>query len=81
MAAGLSHTGFGAGGAIGQIVAASLVDGEPPYDVSELSVRRFGPIYADRGYAAERARESYKYYYTFRNGPITSSPAGQTDMQ
>ena len=66
VAAGLSHTGFGAGGAVGDIVAEWLVEGEPPYDVSELNVRRFGPIYADRAYAAERARESYKYYYLLR---------------
>ncbi len=66
VAAGLSHTGFGAGGAIGHILAEWLVDGEPPYDVTELNVRRFGPVYDDRAYAAERARESYKYYYTLR---------------
>jgi len=66
VAAGLSHTGFGAGGAIGAIVAEWIVNGEPPFDVTELNVRRFGPVYADRAYAAERARESYKYYYTLR---------------
>src|SRR5207249_7804388 len=66
VAAGLSHTGFGAGGAIGHIVADWLVDGEPPHDVTELNVRRFGPVYEDRAYAAERARESYKYYYMLR---------------
>ena len=66
VAAGLSHTGFGAGGAIGEIVADWLVDGEPPYDVSEMNVRRFGPVFEDRRYAAERARESYRYYYMLR---------------
>jgi 4-methylaminobutanoate oxidase (formaldehyde-forming) len=65
-ACGLSHTGFGAGGAIGEIMAAWLMDGEAPYDVTELNVRRFGPVYEDRAYAAERARESYKYYYVLR---------------
>jgi 4-methylaminobutanoate oxidase (formaldehyde-forming) len=66
VAAGLSHTGFGAGGAIGQIVAEWIVEGEAPIDVSELSVRRFGPAYEDRAYAAERARESYRHYYLLR---------------
>jgi len=66
IAAGLSHTGFGAGGAIGHIVAEWLVEGEPPHDVTELNVRRFGPVYEDRAYAAERARESYRYYYMLR---------------
>jgi 4-methylaminobutanoate oxidase (formaldehyde-forming) len=66
VAAGLSHTGFGAGGALGEIVAEWLTEGEPPYDVSELNVRRFGPVYEDPAYAAERARESYRYYYALR---------------
>lgn len=65
-ACGLSHTGFGAGGAIGDILANWIVYGEPPYDVTEMNVRRFGPIYEDRAYAAERARESYRYYYVLR---------------
>lgn len=66
VACGLSHTGFGAGGALGDIVAQWIVNGEPDSNVSELNVRRFGPIYEDRAYAAERARESYKYYYELR---------------
>jgi 4-methylaminobutanoate oxidase (formaldehyde-forming) len=66
VAAGLSHTGFGAGGALGRVLAEWLVGGEPPYDVSELNVRRFGPVYDDTGYAAARAQESYRYYYTLR---------------
>ncbi len=66
VAAGLSHTGFGAGGAIGDILAGWIVNGEPPYDVTEMNVRRFGPQLADRAYAAERAREAYKYYYVLR---------------
>jgi 4-methylaminobutanoate oxidase (formaldehyde-forming) len=66
VAAGLSHTGFGGGGALGQIVAEWIVNGEPTSNVSELNVRRFGPIYAERVYTAERTRESYKYYYELR---------------
>jgi 4-methylaminobutanoate oxidase (formaldehyde-forming) len=65
-ACGLSHTGFGAGAAIGEIIAEWIVHGEPPYDVTELNVRRFGEIYRDRNYASERAREAYKYYYWLR---------------
>ncbi len=66
VAAGLSHTGFGAGAAIGQILSEWIVDGEPASDTSELNVRRFGPIYEDQAYTTERARESYKYYYFLR---------------
>lgn len=66
VAAGLSHTGFGAGGALGKIIAEWIVAGEPEMDTHELNVRRFGTIYADRAYATARARESYKYYYYLR---------------
>ena len=31
-----------------------------------MNVRRFGPVYEDRAFAAERARESYRYYYMLR---------------
>jgi 4-methylaminobutanoate oxidase (formaldehyde-forming) len=66
VAAGLSHTGFGGGGAIGEIIAEWIVEGEPSQDTHEYNVRRFGPIYADPRYTAERSRESYKYYYFLR---------------
>jgi 4-methylaminobutanoate oxidase (formaldehyde-forming) len=65
-ACGLSHTGFGAGAAIGDIISDWVLRGEPPYDVTEMNVRRFGPLYEDAAYSAERARESYKYYYVLR---------------
>jgi 4-methylaminobutanoate oxidase (formaldehyde-forming) len=65
-ACGLSHTGFGAGAAIGDILAHWILHGEPPYDITELNVRRFGEIYRDREYACARAQESYKYYYWLR---------------
>lgn len=65
-ACGLSHTGFGAGAAIGDIISQWIVNGEPPYDVTELNVRRFGEIYRDRPFASERAKEAYKYYYWLR---------------
>src|SRR5437016_3539150 len=57
--------GFLIGGFERSPVAWSL-GGVPPHDVTELNVRRFGPVYEDRAYAAERARESYKYYYMLR---------------
>ncbi len=66
LAAGLSHTGFGAGGALGQIMAEWIVEGTPSIDTSELSVQRFGANYADRQFTSERARESYRYYYCLR---------------
>ena len=66
LAAGLSHTGFGAGGALGRIMAEWIIEGTPNIDTSELSVQRFGANYADREFTSERARESYRYYYFLR---------------
>jgi 4-methylaminobutanoate oxidase (formaldehyde-forming) len=66
VAAGLSHTGFGAGGALGQIMAEWIIEGTPSIDASELNVLRFGTNYADRQFTTERARESYRYYYFLR---------------
>lgn len=65
-ASGLSHTGFGAGAAIGDIISQWIVNGDPPYDVTELNVRRFGETFRDRPYASDRAKEAYKYYYWLR---------------
>ncbi|MBI5035014.1 MAG: FAD-dependent oxidoreductase [Chloroflexi bacterium] len=65
-AAGLSHTGFGGGGAIGQIVAEWIVDSEPSQDTSEYNVRRFGKIYQDPQFTSARSCESYRYYYFLR---------------
>jgi 4-methylaminobutanoate oxidase (formaldehyde-forming) len=66
VAAGLSHTGFGAGGALGRILAEWIVEGTPGIDTSELNVLRFGSNYADGQFTVERARESYRYYYFLR---------------
>ncbi|MCI0854351.1 MAG: FAD-dependent oxidoreductase [Chloroflexi bacterium] len=65
-AAGLSHVGFGGGGAIGKVMAEWIIEGEPELDTHEFNVRRFGSVYADRAFSAERAREVYKYYYFLR---------------
>jgi 4-methylaminobutanoate oxidase (formaldehyde-forming) len=66
VAAGMSLNGIAGAGGLGQIMAEWLVEGSPALDVSEMNVRRFGPHYADPRYAAERAREVYKYYYHLR---------------
>jgi 4-methylaminobutanoate oxidase (formaldehyde-forming) len=63
MAAGLSLGGFGSAGGIGQVMAEWIVDGEPSIDVAAYHAWRFGRHYRDPLYAAECARECYKYYY------------------
>lgn len=66
MAAGLSLNGFGGGGGIGKTMAEWLVEGEASVDVYGYRAWRFGRNYHDPAYAAEAARECYKYYYRLR---------------
>jgi 4-methylaminobutanoate oxidase (formaldehyde-forming) len=66
MAAGLSLNGFGGGGGIGQVMAEWITEGETSVDVYGYRAWRFGPVYRDPLYAAEMARECYKYYYRLR---------------
>ncbi len=66
VAAGLSLNGFGGGGGIGKAMAEWIVESEAALDVYGYRAWRFGRIYQDPSYAAEGARESYKYYYRLR---------------
>jgi 4-methylaminobutanoate oxidase (formaldehyde-forming) len=66
VAAGLSLNGFGGGGGIGKAMAEWIIEGEASLDVYGYRAWRFGRVYRDPSYAAEAARESYKYYYRLR---------------
>ncbi|MEO8422520.1 MAG: FAD-dependent oxidoreductase [Actinomycetota bacterium] len=66
MAAGLSLNGFGAAGGIGKTIAEWVVAGEPELDVLAYRSWRFGDVYRDPSWAAEVARETYRYYYELR---------------
>ncbi len=66
VAAGLSLNGFGGSGGLGQVMAEWIIEGEPSVDVFGYRAWRFGPVYRDPLYAAEMARECYKYYYRLR---------------
>jgi glycine cleavage system T protein len=66
MAAGLSLNGFGGAGGIGKAVAEWITEGETELDVTSYRAWRFGGAHRDAIYAAEQARESYKYYYLLR---------------
>jgi glycine cleavage system T protein len=63
VAAGMSINGIAGAGGVGRVVAEWILEGEPSIDVWELNVRRFGAHLGDRRYAAEKAREVYRYYY------------------
>lgn len=76
VAAGLSLNGFGAAGGIGQALARWISSGDPGVDVHPYRPWRFGPTYADPRFAAETAREAYRYYYRLRY-PYDSDTAGR----
>ena len=76
VAAGMSLNGIAGAGGVGKIMAEWIIEGRPSIDVYEMNVRRFGSHYADTHYAAERAREVYKYYY-YQRYPADESEWGR----
>ena len=66
MAAGLSLNGFGGAGGIGRAIAELVTAGETELDLYPYRPWRFGAVHRDHRYAAELARETYKYYYYLR---------------
>jgi len=66
VAAGLSLNGFGGAGGIGKAVAEWITGGETELDVTAYRAWRFGRVHRDPLFAAEQARETYRYYYLLR---------------
>jgi 4-methylaminobutanoate oxidase (formaldehyde-forming) len=66
LAAGLSLNGFGGAGGIGRSLAQLITTGETELDLYPYRPWRFGPVHRDHRYAAELAREAYRYYYYLR---------------
>ena len=76
VAAGLSLNGFGGAGGIGRAIAGWLTAGDPDGDLHAYRPWRFADTYRDPGFAAETAREAYRYYYRLRY-PYDSDQAGR----
>jgi 4-methylaminobutanoate oxidase (formaldehyde-forming) len=76
MAAGLSLNGFGGGGGIGRSLAELITTGSSELDLHPYRPWRFGPVHRDHRYAAELAREAYRYYYYLRY-PLDSDEWGR----
>ena len=66
MLAGMSLNGYGGAGGMGKLMAEWIIEGEAPMDVYAYKATRFGNYFTDPQYAAERTRESVKYYYAIR---------------
>jgi 4-methylaminobutanoate oxidase (formaldehyde-forming) len=66
MMAGMSLNGYGGAGGMGKLMAEWITEGEAPMDVYAYRATRFGNYYSDHVYAAERTKESVKYYYRLR---------------
>jgi glycine cleavage system aminomethyltransferase T/glycine/D-amino acid oxidase-like deaminating enzyme len=66
LAAGLSLNGFGGAGGIGRAIAEWMTTGETELDLFAYRAWRFGPVHRDPRYAADLAREAYRYYYHLR---------------
>lgn len=66
VAAGLSLNGFGGAGGIGKAIAEWVTGGETELDLTAYRAWRFGRVYRDPVFAAEQAREAYRYYYLLR---------------
>ncbi len=66
VAAGLSLNGFGGAGGIGLALAQLITEGRSGFDLTAYRPWRFGRMHRDPSYAAELARERYRYYYLLR---------------
>jgi 4-methylaminobutanoate oxidase (formaldehyde-forming) len=66
LAAGLSLNGFGGAGGIGKAIAEWVTGGETELDLTAYRAWRFGSAHRDPSFAAEQAREAYRYYYLLR---------------
>jgi glycine cleavage system aminomethyltransferase T/glycine/D-amino acid oxidase-like deaminating enzyme len=76
LAAGLSLNGFGGAGGIGRAIAQWVTGGETELDLHPYRCWRFGPVHRDHRYAADLAREAYRYYYFLRY-PLDSDEWGR----
>ncbi|KAJ7385447.1 hypothetical protein OS493_016531 [Desmophyllum pertusum] len=70
-------TGYGIihGGGIGKYIADWMMDGEPPYDLTELDQGRYGQL-DNKDYVMAKARESYGYNNQL-GYPKLERPAGR----
>ncbi|WP_417428990.1 GcvT family protein [Kiloniella sp.] len=62
--AGFNAFGIAAGGGAGMALAEWVVNGEPPYDLWPVDIRRFGRAHFDTDWVRKRTLEAYGKHYT-----------------
>ncbi len=62
--AGFNAFGIASGGGAGMALAAWIVEGEPPYDLWPVDIRRFGRPHFDIDWVRKRTLELYGKHYT-----------------
>ena len=80
--AGFNAFGIASAGGAGMALAEWVADGEPPFDVWPVDIRRFGPNHRDPNWVRTRTLEAYSKHYTiawpfeeYRSGrPLRRSP-------
>ncbi len=66
VAAGFCAHGIAGAGGVGEVMAHWIVEGRPPWDVSRMDVRRFGPQGMEPAAAVQKAIGIYSTYYDIR---------------
>jgi sarcosine dehydrogenase len=62
--AGFNAFGIASAGGAGMALAEWIADGEPPYDLWPVDIRRFGRNHQDAGWVRTRTLEAYRKHYT-----------------
>jgi sarcosine dehydrogenase len=62
--AGFNAFGIASAGGAGMVLAEWVADGEPPYDVWPVDIRRFGQPHFDTDWVRARTLEAYARHYT-----------------
>ncbi len=83
MATGYNSIGIVSSGGAGMALAQWINDGEPPFDLWEVDIRRMQPFQKNRRYLKERVTETlgllYADHYPYRQ-PITSRGVRRTPL-
>jgi glycine cleavage system aminomethyltransferase T/glycine/D-amino acid oxidase-like deaminating enzyme len=66
VAAGFNSAGIANSGGAGKLIAEWITAGEAPMDLSDVDIRRFGPMWANKKALAERTGETLGLHYAMR---------------